>query len=798
MEQDGQDVTDFVGPIGGYQDLSIHIQKVKEVQTNDFVYFPSSFEQTGGLPMPSWLFWRIYSSIGQNGLLSLFCLALLLPGWPGWLAAQEKGRDGLVPASSVSGPGTTRAVVVGISDYQHPDIPDLRFAHRDAEAFAGWLQSKMGNSTSVNNLHVLTNSEASASKVYNEILWLLEESQPGDEAILYFSGHGDIQQPLTQIGFLLCHDATPKLYGAGGTISTHILREAIQVLVHEKMSKITLILDACHSGKLKGSIQGGPQINLHNILNAFEGSTKLLACQPNEVSLEGSQWGGGHGVFSFGLLSALNGKADLDNNLEITLYELRRYLEDYILTQTKPILQHPVVEGDPDQIITIMDAPEVSFSGNSGAPEKFYKIEEKSYEDFLFGTNDSSLITLVATFKATLETINDTSTSLPFIDSIYTEIQLHPELTVKSERYLRRYYAAAIQDGAQQFLLNLFNNEMNTVTSGYEILPRLKRYPTLLNRAAELLSPSHPMFSEIKSREHFFIGLSEFIQRFQNRDSISSDKVMSAYLESLRWKPESPLTLYGISMCQATIMYNPDEAIETIRQIRLLAPSWTLPAGKLAYYLVRYHKRYKDAAKLIEENLSIDSTCMTTWNALGALYHYLPNVSKAIQTYEFVISLDSTNAVSWSNLGVEYLRKGNWTKSEQAFLKALDINPNQAMAHHSLGSFYRLKNDFPLAKSYFYKALELSPRRITTMDSLSSILLLEKNFQHCLLVCDSILSIHPDYAGALYKKAVVYRDLNDLEMSKSFLLKAITSDPKYRQEILKDQKWSKLPDISTY
>ena len=36
----------------------------------------------------------------------------------------------------------TYAVVVGISDYQDPGIPDLRFADKDAEAFAAFLSSK--------------------------------------------------------------------------------------------------------------------------------------------------------------------------------------------------------------------------------------------------------------------------------------------------------------------------------------------------------------------------------------------------------------------------------------------------------------------------------------------------------------------------------------------------------------------------------------------------------------------------------------------------------------------------------
>jgi len=38
-------------------------------------------------------------------------------------------------SSGPTAPKNTYAVVVGISDYQDKDIPDLRFADKDAEAF---------------------------------------------------------------------------------------------------------------------------------------------------------------------------------------------------------------------------------------------------------------------------------------------------------------------------------------------------------------------------------------------------------------------------------------------------------------------------------------------------------------------------------------------------------------------------------------------------------------------------------------------------------------------------------------
>ena len=56
-----------------------------------------------------------------------------------FISAQEKGAS-TIPADKTLQPGSTYAIVVGISNYQDEGIPDLRFADRDAEAFANFLQ----------------------------------------------------------------------------------------------------------------------------------------------------------------------------------------------------------------------------------------------------------------------------------------------------------------------------------------------------------------------------------------------------------------------------------------------------------------------------------------------------------------------------------------------------------------------------------------------------------------------------------------------------------------------------------
>ncbi|HRG69975.1 MAG TPA: hypothetical protein PLS73_14085, partial [Saprospiraceae bacterium] len=62
---------------------------------------------------------------------------------PFLLFSQSKGVSPL-STNNFQRSTNTYAVVVGISDYQDPGIPDLRFADKDAEAFANYLRSDAG------------------------------------------------------------------------------------------------------------------------------------------------------------------------------------------------------------------------------------------------------------------------------------------------------------------------------------------------------------------------------------------------------------------------------------------------------------------------------------------------------------------------------------------------------------------------------------------------------------------------------------------------------------------------------
>ncbi|MBL7828526.1 MAG: caspase family protein, partial [Saprospiraceae bacterium] len=234
----------------------------------------------------------------------------------------------------------TRAVIVGISDYRNDLITDLRFADRDAQIFADFLASAAGGNVPTENVKVLTNEKATLGQIVSALTWLKDESKAGDKAIIYFSGHGDMET-LTGLSFLLAHDASANAYSGGGGFPVFSLQAVISILSTQKNVQVLLITDACRAGKLAGNEVNGVQATAKILSDQFANEVKVLSCQPNEFSLESTAWGGGRGVFSYYLIDGLKGLADNNQDQVVTLLELSRYLEDQVPTATAPHSQIP-------------------------------------------------------------------------------------------------------------------------------------------------------------------------------------------------------------------------------------------------------------------------------------------------------------------------------------------------------------------------------------------------------------------------------------------------------------------------
>jgi uncharacterized caspase-like protein len=112
-----------------------------------------------------------------------------------------------------------------------------------------------------------------------------------------------------------------------------------------KAKKVIIIADACHSGGIgaefaisrRGVIikPGLTSTGLQKLSKVADGIAVLTASGADELSQEGKQWGGGHGVFTYFLLKGLYGEADYNNDKSVTLGELIPYLSGKVRRATK-------------------------------------------------------------------------------------------------------------------------------------------------------------------------------------------------------------------------------------------------------------------------------------------------------------------------------------------------------------------------------------------------------------------------------------------------------------------------------
>ncbi len=97
-----------------------------------------------------------------------------------------------------------------------------------------------------------------------------------------------------------------------------------------KVGRVLLFVDVCKAGTI-GTIHNTTVNSNVQQLGDIQGDLfGLLASRPREVSLEGPQFGGGHGVFSYFVIKGLEGAADANKDGVVDADELIKYVSDQV------------------------------------------------------------------------------------------------------------------------------------------------------------------------------------------------------------------------------------------------------------------------------------------------------------------------------------------------------------------------------------------------------------------------------------------------------------------------------------
>jgi len=244
------------------------------------------------------------------------------------------------------------AVVVGVSRYRDPAIPQLQYADQDAKAFRDFLLSPDGGRFQADKILYMVNEDAGMKNLRTALYTFLAKPRKEDLVVIYFAGHGSPDPNDRRNLYLLPYDT--EIFNMGGSaLPMWEIQDIFSRVI--KAQRIVTFTDACHSAGISGaSAEGqvpgasGAQRDLkiapvagNNLINQYlarytgEGKRAVMtASDIGETSAESRKWGGGHGVFTYFLMEGLKGKADQDRDGTVTAGELFDFVRDQVILAT--------------------------------------------------------------------------------------------------------------------------------------------------------------------------------------------------------------------------------------------------------------------------------------------------------------------------------------------------------------------------------------------------------------------------------------------------------------------------------
>lgn len=266
------------------------------------------------------------------------------------ISVVRKGDDDIEnpPVRGQSNP-KAYAVIIGISKYKSKDIPPVAFAKNDAETIKKYLKSAFGFLDK--NIKTFYDEEAEANQLKSYFKTRLKNSLNKDsELFIFYSGHG---VPANRQPYFATYDVdTYDIPGTG-----FALKELDEYLKAIQAKKITLVIDACFTGKSESEIpliKDASPIYLetddvtftnNNVVRFSSSSGKQVSSWYNEKK---------HGLFTYYFLKGIKGSADINSDQNITVGELEEYLTTNVPQQARALRnreQTPQVIGKRDTIL---------------------------------------------------------------------------------------------------------------------------------------------------------------------------------------------------------------------------------------------------------------------------------------------------------------------------------------------------------------------------------------------------------------------------------------------------------------
>lgn len=596
-------------------------------------------------------------------------------------------------AASASLGGKTYALLVGISKYKKSELA-LQFAHEDANLFDKLLESPLGGGLPPDQILLLKNEDATTAAVRNGFQdFLKRRAGKNDTVIILIAGHGTVEIPGSKNAFILTYDSDPQ-----DLTSTALPMAEVRSLFEDQLSKVgrvLLFVDVCKAGTI-GSIQNTTvNADVERLGDTPGDLFGLLASRPREISIEGPQFGGGHGVFSYYVVKGLEGAADTDKDGSVDADELIKYVSEEVPMATGN-KQHPREFGNYENSLKLSDLtkPGIPLAGfpmildsRSGEPALFAAAQQAG-ERLPSPQTAADLARFSAAIQSGAILPGQPNNAFDALRALQAE--LTPERYTETGNQLR----IALENRAQDVLLRYLAGDQSPQTEA-----QFQQGSRYMEAARTLTQES--LFLE--GRQDFFAGRALLFEK--NFANAAADLEQSVRID--------PGAAYGYNALGIAYLEQGQfsKAIPAFHDAAHRAQHWSYPLHNAAL-----------------------------------AYTEMGDFSDAVRSYQQAMRLTPQYSYLPYNLGLVYQRMNRKKDAEGAYRKAMMLAPDSAEPYNALGTLMASEGKNKDAEGLYRDALQRNPALLSARHNLALLLISEKNRQsEALDLLRENLQRSPDY-----------------------------------------------------
>ncbi len=629
--------------------------------------------------------------------------------------------------------GKTYALLIGISQYQK--VHSLEYADKDAELLADFLESPRGGLLDPKDIFILTNEKGTRAAIDDAVRsFVIPHAGPENNLILFVAGHGiylrteedpQTKRTIQQDPYILTYDSNPQ-----DANTTGYPMDEFRAMIAEqaqRYARVLVYVDVCHAANIAG-IGGGSELQ-DAVRKVFQGRVGdlglMVASYANKYAFESAAFGGGHGAFSYFLVSGLDGFAAFSGADNLHWNELAHYVSDQVFRYTSG-KQSPRDFPSRDDLIVISDlrregihlAPAEPLSKNDQRDARNRQgyaspvIEETSVGVRGEGDEISKAVARGALLPEDPGSAFNITAQLPAGSTGRAD----------AERRLR----IALEDQGQQIISRyLEGNQIPQVREDYQRCARVFEEAARLEPIVLAAATAAATFDT--SRSLFCRGRALiFDRRYPEAEQLLRQAIQLDPKRSYAWNAIgiSRLEQIGILLTAQAANAMFDEAAEAFRTAMRYAPYWAYPIHNLALTL---SERGDFDGSIKTYRLAMDIAPQYSYLPynLGLLYTRIGDLPEAQHWFE------SAERIAVAN---PRRQNGRWTERSEAL--------------NALGTLALHRRDSAKARRYFEDAFAADPRNPNARQNLALLAASDRDYTRADRLWTDLIGDSQDYIEA--------------------------------------------------